>query len=70
MEQYDDAVIYSKKCIDLAKTVDDKNAEMKTYVFLRQVYLKLEQYDDVVIYSKKCIDLVKETKEKSKQVRV
>jgi tetratricopeptide (TPR) repeat protein len=57
MEQYDDAVLYSKKCIDLAKIVGDKNAEMKAYLNLGATYYSMEQYDDAVLYSKKFIDL-------------
>ncbi|KAK3701536.1 hypothetical protein QZH41_007893 [Actinostola sp. cb2023] len=57
MEQYDDAVTYCKKCIDLAQVLGDKEDEMSAYHCLGKAYQEMEQYDDAVTYCKKCIDL-------------
>ncbi|KAK3752314.1 hypothetical protein QZH41_001495 [Actinostola sp. cb2023] len=57
----DDAVVYGKKCVDIARENSDKQAEKVAYLTLIAAFISLNQHDDVVVYGKKCLELAKET---------
>jgi hypothetical protein len=59
-----DAVPSGNGCIELAKKVCEKKAEMKAYLDVGKMHLfAMKQYDDAVLCFKKCIDLARESKE-------
>jgi tetratricopeptide (TPR) repeat protein len=61
LNQYEDAILYGKKGLDIALELEDKEYEMKACLILGDTYNSMKQYDDALLYGKKCHDIAHET---------
>ncbi|XP_031555910.1 tetratricopeptide repeat protein 28-like, partial [Actinia tenebrosa] len=57
LKHYQDAADFVKKCIEIAREIEERRVEVKAYLVMGQIYNALSDYDNGIIFCNKCIEL-------------